>query len=565
MSAVADYAPAASTATAESSEKRLMLGFLVAGFTALMVGVAIGPLQALNYAGLDLYPYLRPVLQTYYQGLTIHGVLNGYVFTFFLGCGLMVYLPARELGLSPNMTLWRLCFWLMTIGGVLVLYAMFDNSSSVLWTFYPPLKGSPFFYIGLTLVVLGTLMPGPIVLGMRARWKAEHPGQVTPLVTYMASATMLMWMLAAVGAGIELIVMLDPWSLGLTKDIDPIIARTLFWWTGHPIVYFWLMPAYMSWYGLLGKQVGGKLISDAMPRLTFTLLLIFSLPVGSHHQFMDPGFSPIWRGILVALTLSVALPSLITAFTMALTLEYAGRLRGGRGLLGWFTALPWRNPSVAAQVLSMLLFIFGGASGIVQGSWQLDNIVHNTVWVPGHFHMTVGAVVAMTFMAISFWMLPHLTGRRLACPRLALSSAWLWFVGMGIFGFGMLWSGLEGVPRRAWLSSLPHSTYLQVYGDAHTALILVGVGGCILWLAALCFYTTFYGSFFTGPVEKPVEIPFAEKLDVHDGAPISPLSKVLEHLGLITLFTACITIAAYGPMLWPMVHHMDLVPGWKVW
>ncbi len=361
-----------------ASQRRVMLAYLVWGFSALMIGAAIGPLQALNYGGFNAYHWLRPVLQTYYQGLTIHGVLNAYIFTFFITCGLLVYLPARELGLAPNMLLWRLCFGLMAAGTVLLLYAMFDNSSSVLWTFYPPLKGSPWFYLGMTLVVIGSLLPLPILLDLRSRWKALRPGALTPLVTYMSTTTMLMWFLAGGGAFIELVFQLDPWSLGLTDTVDPIVARTLFWWTGHPIVYFWLMPAYVSWYGLLPKQIGGKLVSDPMARLTFALLLVFSLPVGSHHQFQDPGFSPIWRGILTALTLSVALPSLITAFTIGLSLEFTGRLRGGRGLFGWFTALPWRNPSVAAQVLAMLTFIFGGAGGIVNGSWQLDNLVHNT-------------------------------------------------------------------------------------------------------------------------------------------------------------------------------------------
>src|SRR5260370_41437497 len=127
---------------------------------------------------------------------------------------------------------------------------------------------------------------------------------------------MVMVVLGGGGAGAELIVQLIPWALGLTNTVDPMIGRTLFWWTGHPIVYFWLMPAYISWYVLLSKQAGGKLVSDPMARLTFALLLVFSLPVGSQHQNVDPGISPIWQGILAALTLSVALPRLITAFTL---------------------------------------------------------------------------------------------------------------------------------------------------------------------------------------------------------------------------------------------------------
>jgi cytochrome c oxidase subunit I len=326
-------------------------------------------------------------------------------------------------------------------------------------------RGLPRFSVHLLLKLqFGSLVPLPIVLDLRARWKALRPGEVTPLVTYMSAATMLMWLLAALGAGTELVVQLVPWGLGLTNGVDPMIARTLFWRTGHPIVYFWLMPAYISWYGLLSKQAGGKLFSDPMARLTFALLLVFSLPVGSHHQYDDPGISPIWKGILAALTLSVALPSLITAFTLGLSLEYAGRLRGGCGWIGWFTALPWRNPRIAAQVLAMLTFVFGGAGGIVNGSWQLDNIVHNTTWIRGHFHITVGTATALTFMGVAFWMVPHLAGRKLFSSRLALASVWLWFVGMSIFALGMHWSGLHGVPRRAWVSYLPDSVYERVYG-----------------------------------------------------------------------------------------------------
>ena len=579
MSAAIGHPRALPTAHTLAAERRTMLAFLVWGFTALMIGAAIGPLQALNYGGINAYPWLRPVLQTYYQGLTIHGVLNAYIFTFFITCGLLVYLPARELGLAPNMLLWRACFGMMAAGTVLLLYAMFDNSSSVLWTFYPPLKGSPYFYLGMTLVVFGSLLPLPILLELRSRWKRLRPGELTPLITYMSTTTMLMWFLAAGGAVIELVFQLDPWSLGLKDTIDPIVGRTLFWWTGHPIVYFWLMPAYVSWYGLLSKQIGGKLVSDPMARLTFALLLVFSLPVGSHHQFTDPGFSPVWRGILTALTLSVALPSLITAFTIGLSLEFAGRLRGGRGLFGWFTALPWRNPSVAAQVLAMVTFIFGGAGGLVNGSWQLNNLVHNTTWIPGHFHITVGTATAMTFMGVAFWMLPHLTGRQLLSRRLALASVWLWFVGMAVFALGMHWAGLHGVPRRAWVSFLPQSVYERVYGAAHLPLTLVAIGGVVLWLATAAFYVVFLGSLATRRLAMPEPIPFAqafggqESYAVTAGEPVgivahkdmSPLARVLEHLGALTALTAVATAAAYIPIFWPFLTHATAAPGWNVW
>ena len=551
------------TAGEIAGEKTMLLAFWVTGFLALAVGIAIGVLQSSNYAGINLYPYLQPFLKSYYQGLTMHGVLNAYVFTFFTISGWLMYLPARELKLKPNMGLAWFTYALMLIGTLMAAYGMFDNSSSVLYTMYAPLKGSAWFYLGITLVVVASILPLFVVLEMRARWKRANPGQLTPLVTYMSATTLLMWLLAALGAGTEAVFLLDPWALGMTQTIDPLLARTLFWWTGHPIVYFWLMPGYVSIYALLPRQAGGKLISDPLARLAFLLLFVFSLPVGTHHQYTDPGISPVIKGIVTALTLSVAIPSLITAFTIALSLEYGGRRRGGKGLMGWWTALPWKDPSVAAQVLALVSFIFGGAGGIVNASWQLDNVVHNTLWIPAHFHLTVGTMTTLVFMGVSFWLLPHLTGRKLYSSKLALWSVWLWFLGLMTWGFAGHWAGMDGVPRRAWVSSLPHDQYLQLYGAVHPALIIVGIGGVIAALGAVLYYIVFFGTLFGQKDSKAmVEIPFTEYITSSEG---SLLARVAEPLGLWTLITFVITLAVYIPVFWPMLTHPIHAPGFVLW
>ncbi|MHB1667107.1 MAG: cbb3-type cytochrome c oxidase subunit I [Thiomonas sp.] len=546
-----------------ASEKKMLLAFWVTGFLALMVGIAIGVLQSANYAGIDLYPYLQPFLKSYYQGLTLHGVLNAFVFTFFTISGWLMYLPARELKLKPMMGLAWLTYGLMLLGTLMAAYAMLDNSSSVLYTFYPPLEGSPWFYLGITLVVVASLLPLAVVLEMRARWKKAHPGEVTPLVTFMSATTLLMWLLAALGAAMEAVFLLDPWSLGLTHTIDPLLARTLFWWTGHPIVYYWLMPGYITIYAMLPRQAGGKLVSDPLTRLAFLLLLVFSVPVGTHHQYMDPGIAPVIKGVVTALTLSVAVPSLITAFTVALSLEYAGRRRGGKGLMGWWTALPWKDASVAAQLLALVSFIFGGAGGIVNASWQLDNVVHNTLWIPAHFHLTVGTMTTLVFMGVSFWLLPHLTGRKLYSPKMALASVWLWFIGMMIWGLGGHWAGMDGVPRRSWVSGLPHDQFMQLYGAVQPALILVGIGGAIAMLGAVAFYIVFFGSLFGRKDDRAmVAIPFAEVIAGPEG---SAMARIAEHLGFWAIATLVITLAVYIPVLWPMITHPIHAPGFVLW
>jgi cytochrome c oxidase subunit 1 len=115
---------------------------------ALLIGALLGPLQALNYAGIDLYKNF-PFLQSYYQGLTIHGVLNALVFTTFFISGLLLYLPARELNLRPNMAWSWSAYIIMTAGLLIAALAVLANTSNVLYTFYPPLSGHWAFYLGL--------------------------------------------------------------------------------------------------------------------------------------------------------------------------------------------------------------------------------------------------------------------------------------------------------------------------------------------------------------------------------------------------------------------------------
>ncbi|MEJ2289813.1 MAG: cbb3-type cytochrome c oxidase subunit I, partial [Deinococcales bacterium] len=421
--AVGSLTTSRSTAVAWRPEKRVTGAFLITGLVALLVGALLGPFQAMNYGDVNLYRYL-PFLKSYYQGLTLHGVLNALVFTTFFNCGVLVYFPARELDLRPSVS-WLWTSYIVMVGGlVLAGIAILSNSSTVMYTFYPPLQGSWGFYTGLALVVVASLMVAGEVVRLRARWRRAHPGRATPIVTYMSVATMLMWALASLGIVVEVVVFLIPWSAGWISGVDPELTRTLFWFTGHPIVYFWLLPAYISWYAFIPRQAGGELVSDTLARLSFLMFMLFSTPVGFHHQFTDPGIPGGWKLVQNILTFFVVVPSLLTAFTVSASMELGAHRRGGRGVVGWIGKLPWNDASFVAQVLAMISFVFGGAGGIVLASFNLNVLVHNTAFIPGHFHITVGTAVTLTFFGMTFWLIPHLTGRKLFAPRLAMWSAW---------------------------------------------------------------------------------------------------------------------------------------------
>src|SRR5215470_2499093 len=395
-----------------SIESRLTGAYLVIALLALFVGVVTGLLQALSHAGINLYPQLAPVVASYYQGLTVHGVMNALVWTTFFICGFLQFIATRALGLplASHRLAW-VTYGLMTGGLVLAAIPILGNAATVMFTFYPPLRAHWAFYVGLTLVVVGTwLVTLNLTLTYRA-WRAQHPGVRTPLAAFMSLVTFAMWTIASIGLALEMLGLTIPWSLGLVAGTDALLARTLFWFTGHAIVYFWLLHAYVSWYTLVPRQAGGKLLSDPMARTSFLLFLVLSTPIGIHHQYMDPGIHEGWKLLHALLTFGVFFPSLLTFFNVTASLETGGRARGGTGWLNWFVKLPWGDPSLAAQVMAMVMFAFGGVGGLINASFNVNMVVHNTAYIVGHLHLTVGTAVALTFMGISYWLVPHLAGR----------------------------------------------------------------------------------------------------------------------------------------------------------
>jgi cytochrome c oxidase subunit 1 len=230
--------------------------------------------------------------------------------------------------------------------------------------------------------------------------------------------------------------------------IDAGLARTLFSVTLHGIVYFWLMPAYIAFYTFLPQAAGGRLYSDTMGRLTFIMFLIFSLPVGMHHLFADPEHGVGLKFLQSFLTFFVVLPTLLTVYSISASLEIAGRHRGGRGLFGWIGALPWDEPMVLAAALSLVMLGGGGFGGIINMSYAMNSMIHNTSWVTAHFHLIFGGAVVIMYFAIAYEMWPRITGKPLRSRKLARRQLWLWFWGIMIVTIPWHMTGLMGQPRR---------------------------------------------------------------------------------------------------------------------
>jgi cytochrome c oxidase subunit 1 len=530
---------------------------IVIATAALAVGITLGVMQGLEHVGINLYQYVQPWVASYYHGLTMHGVLNALVWTTFFIVGFFTFALVRSLDRPlryPKLNVLSLI--VMVFGLLLAAIPMLTNNATVLYTFYPPLQADWTFYMGLTLVVVGSWMAGYGYFFTLGAWRKEHPGENQPFIALTICITMAMWQLATLGVAAEILFLLLPWSLGLVPGTDPLLGRTLFWFFGHPLVYFWLLPAYVSWYAMMPKQTDGKMFSEPLARLVFWLFLLLSTPVGFHHQYTDPGIPQAWKYIHAMLTYGVAFPSLVTAFTVVASLEIGARVRGGTGYFGWVRRLNWGNPSYAAQNLAMILFAFGGISGITNASYNLNLAVHNTMWIPGHFHLTVGSAVTLTFMGIAYWLVPKLTGRNLFTPWLALAQAWTWFVGMLLMSNALHLLGLHtGAPRRSMLGSAPYAS-----PDWNPYLMESAAGVLVLTVSGILFFVVMIGTLFNRKLTVPIEMPVAEPLDP------TPAPKWLDNWTPWVVGAVALVVFAYGPMLYQLVRDMTLwSQPWRVW
>jgi cytochrome c oxidase subunit 1 len=473
-------------------EARLVRAAMLGSFLALTLGAIFGIIQTLHRT--DVFRGLISSAE-YYTSLTAHGVFLALSFTTFFLVGLFTWAVVRSLdrpllNIKITWTWYGLMAAGMTMTGISILAGFtdaIDMSADVLFTFYAPLQAHPLFYAGLAVFIVGSWIAGADWFRTWLAWKREHPDERIPLQTFMVLTTMAMWYIASSAVAASVLIFLLPWSLGFIDQVNPTLTRTLFWFFGHPVVYFWLMPAYLLWYTVLPKIAGGRLFSDPLARVVFVLFLLLSTPVGIHHQYLDPGIAEGFKFISMTNTMFLLLPSLLTAFTVVASVEYGARQRGGTGLLGWLTELPWRKPEFTGMMLAGLMFAAGGFSGMVNAGMNINYMIHNTIWVPGHFHLTVGTAVALTFMAATYWIWPQISNKPIYSRSIGLFQVVLWFIGMALMSNAMHAQGILGVPRRTAEPEYAGFDYPAGFGGFEELNIQIAIGGTLLFLSTVLF------------------------------------------------------------------------------
>jgi cytochrome c oxidase subunit 1 len=295
------------------------------------------------------------------------------------------------------------------------------------------------------------------------------------------------------------------------------------------------------------RAVGGRLYSDAMARISFIMFLVIAMPIGIHHLFADPQVGSGFKFMHSVFTALVAVPTLLTVFTICASVEIAARLRGGRGALGWIRALPWDNPMMLAVAFSFVMLGFGGAGGIINMSYQLDSTVHNTQWVTGHFHLIFAGAIVIMYFAIAYDLWPHLTGRALRDVKLMRWQLWLWFIGMIVLTFPWHYVGVLGMPRR-----MAFYDYSDPQIAAQAASVVTStIGGFILVVSAILFFVVLIRA-HGAPRVSVEEFRFSRAVHEPRTVPVA-----LNSFGLWIALMIGLTLVNYGYPIAQLVARSD--------
>lgn len=517
--------------------EKISLANLWVAFIFFLVAILLGVYQVAERAGLLAGTFLEsPTL--YFASVSTHGVIMGFVLTTFSIMGFAYYMATTSLQQEIwNKPLAWFGFWLSLVGVLMAAVALLTGNASVLFTFYPPLVAHPAFYIGAALLVAGSWIWCLQMIMMMLIWKKANPGEAVPLAMFGTVANATLWLWTSLGVAGEIILQLIPWSLGWVDTIDVGLARVMFSWTLHAIVYFWLFPAYIALYTLVPKAAGGRLFSDEMARISFIMLLVISVPIGMHHLYMDPMIGAGWKFLHMTGTFAVMLPTLLTGFTVLASLEIAGRLRGGKGLFAWILKLPWQEPLTLSAILGILMLTYGGFGGVINAAYSMNAMVHNTQWITGHFHLIfAGTVIGIYFgIAYNFW--PKMTARQLHSKAMARIQLWSWFVGMLVLTLPWHYLGILGQPRR--ISITPYDSPLVAQWYPHE--IAMFIGGLILLVSSFLLIFNLWKTHSNPIAEENIAVEYSVPVHAVVGIP-----KILNGFAFWNFVILIYLIASYA-------------------
>ena len=425
-----------------TDHKVIGIQYLVTSFLFYLIGGGLATIIRTELATPDP-DIVSPEL---YNGLfTVHGTVMIFLWIVPAGAGLANYLIPLMIG-AKDMAFPRLnglAFWLIPVGGLLLLASFFVGAPQAGWTSYPPLSlisgevGEEIWILSVLILgtssILGAVNFSVTIFQMRA------PGMTLndmPLLCWaMISASALILISTPVLASALILLSFDLLVgtnfFNPAGNGDPIVYQHLFWFYSHPAVYIMILPL----FGVISEVIpvharkpifGYQAIAYSSLAISFLGLIVWA-----HHMFTSG--TPGWlRMFFMITTMIIAVPTGIKVFGWLATL-WGGKLRLNSALL------------FAIGFLST--FVIGGITGIMIASVPFDIHVHDTYFVVGHFHYVLfGGAVFGIYAAIYHWF-PKMTGKMMNEPW-GITHFILTFVGTNLTFMPMHALGLLGMPRR---------------------------------------------------------------------------------------------------------------------
>lgn len=419
--------------------KGMLLGLIMLGVGGIMALTMRVELMAPGIQFFGPKPYINAV--------TIHGLIMVLGFAVPFATAALYFILPRTLGVSRIHHAWaaHMSFLTLLIAAALLTIARPDFT----WAFYAPLSlrvATDMLWMGhLSIVLLGAseFLSGIPLIATALAWKRENGGRWRdmPLSGWGSLTGGLFLVLSAPMLSLVGLIMLTDF-LELTAIYEParggdaLTFLFMSWFYGHPAVYLPLVPLIAVLYHLLPKILGRNLWSHTSGVIAFSMLFILGFGVWAHH--FQPNFTIHgWLNFFYQFnTMLIIIPSTMHVFNWVASM-WQGRI----------SEETRRSIPFKFIVGAVFMIIVGGVNGFLNGLISVDtDFIHNTYWLPAHFHAMFLGFIGMMAMAVFYFYFPYITGRMFSY-RLANLHFWIWLPGIFVQVMMMFWLGLTYHPR----------------------------------------------------------------------------------------------------------------------
>jgi cytochrome c oxidase subunit I len=375
---------------------------------------------------------------------TVHGTTMLLLWVIPFGAGVGNYLipiMVRYKDMAwPKLN--AVAYWMIPVAAALIWLGFSDTG----WTAYPPYSiirapgpATDMWIFGMKILGISSIL-GAINFVVTIL-KMKHPDLPLMKVSLFAWATLTTSFMVIVSMPTfsAAMIMMYTDRLGISGFFnpamggDPIAYQHLFWFTFHPEVYIFLIPAVGMAYELIPKFSRKPIFSYQSGVTALILLCTIGFASWAHHMFAT-GMSFTEKTVFMVGTLAAVPASSMHVFNWIATM-WGGRIKFAAPML--FT------------VGGIMLFFAAGAGGVVNTAMPLDFITHDSYFVVGHFHLLLMGTVSLIFTGFIYYLFPLITGR-MYNEKAAKIHFILAFIGIIlVFGTQHL-IGLYGQPRRTF-------------------------------------------------------------------------------------------------------------------